>query len=314
MALAYIGIGSNLGNPRDAVGRAFDALGALGIVVARSSLYRTAAWGRRDQPDFINAVAALQVALDPAQLLRQLKAIERRFGRSVDGVRWGPRVLDLDILLFEDRKISLPDLTIPHPRLLERAFALVPLAEIEPRFASARDALSPRELQSVVRFSEGAQNIVAGGPEPEGESVARMSDDQEGVAIVARVRKLTEQFVETDLLRLCIERDGETIEIGRRAQHPDLAPEVPADLGAFVAAPPSKLEAIKADLVGIFRLSRPAASEGDLLEGDRELAYIEALGIRNPVRSLGAGRIVSVKRSDGDAVEYGAVLFEIDRG
>jgi acetyl-CoA carboxylase biotin carboxyl carrier protein len=75
-----------------------------------------------------------------------------------------------------------------------------------------------------------------------------------------------------------------------------------------------RLDAIKADLVGIFHLSRPAPSEGDLLEGDRELAYIEALGIRNPVRSLGAGRVVSIKRSDGDPVEYGQVLFEIDRG
>jgi biotin carboxyl carrier protein len=120
-------------------------------------------------------------------------------------------------------------------------------------------------------------------------------------------------FVETDLLRLRIERVGEEIELGRRSMHPSLVPEIPSNLHAHESMP-VRADQIKADLVGIFHLSRPAPSEGDLLESDRELAYIEALGIRNPVRSLGPGRILAVKKADGDAVEYGAVLFELDRG
>ncbi|HTX57001.1 MAG TPA: hypothetical protein VMD47_07840 [Candidatus Acidoferrales bacterium] len=131
--------------------------------------------------------------------------------------------------------------------------------------------------------------------------------------LAQRVRALAELFVETDLLRLRIEREGEEIELGRRTLHPDVVPQIPHDLTAFETHA-VRAEAIRADLVGIFHLSRPVPSEGDLLESDRELAFIEALGIRNPVRSRGPGRILSVKRVDGEPVEYGAVLFEIDRG
>ncbi len=140
-----------------------------------------------------------------------------------------------------------------------------------------------------------------------------MSDEQPSSALASRVRALADYFVGTDLLRLRIERETEEIELGRRRLHPDLVPPVPEDLASHETAP-RKLDAIKADLVGIFRLSRPAPSAGDLLESDRELAYVEALGIRNPVRSRGAGRIVSILPPDGAAVEYGQVLFEIDRG
>ena len=141
-----------------------------------------------------------------------------------------------------------------------------------------------------------------------------MSDEQHSPKVAERVRRLADLFVTTDLLRLRIDRDDDHIELGRRTLHRDQVSDVPGDLSAVTDAPPVRLDPVKADLVGIFHLSRPAAAEGDLLEGDRELAYIEALGIRNPVRSLGAGRIVSIKRSDGDPVEYGQVLFEIDRG
>jgi biotin carboxyl carrier protein len=140
-----------------------------------------------------------------------------------------------------------------------------------------------------------------------------MSDDHPSFPVARRVRALAELFVETDLLRLRIEREGEEIELGRRALHPDLVPEIPYDL-RLIEAQPIRADQIRADLVGIFHLSRPMPSEGDLLESDRELAFIEALGIRNPVRSLGAGRILAIKRADGDPVEYGSVLFEIDRG
>jgi biotin carboxyl carrier protein len=140
-----------------------------------------------------------------------------------------------------------------------------------------------------------------------------MSDEHQSTLLASRVRKLADYFVGTDLLQLRITRENEEIELGRHSLHPDVVPDVPEDLSAIEAAP-ANLESIKADLVGIFHLSRPASSEGDLLEGDRELAFIEALGIRNPVRSHGPGRIVTINKFDGDAVEYGAVLFEIDRG
>jgi acetyl/propionyl-CoA carboxylase alpha subunit len=140
-----------------------------------------------------------------------------------------------------------------------------------------------------------------------------MSDQHPRPTVAQRVRALAELFVETDLLRLRIEREGEEIELGRRGLHPDLVPEIPHDLGLFETHA-VRGEQIRADLVGIFHLSRPAPAEGDLLESDRELAFIEALGIRNPVRSHGPGRILAVKRGDGEPVEYGAVLFEIDRG
>jgi biotin carboxyl carrier protein len=140
-----------------------------------------------------------------------------------------------------------------------------------------------------------------------------MSDEQPLPTLVQRVRDLAELFVETDLLRLRIDRDGGHIELGRRAHHPALAPEIAAEPASTESAP-VRADQIKADLVGIFHFSRPMPSEGEVLESDRELAFIEALGIRNPVRSRGAGRILSIKRADGDAVEYGAVLFDIDRG
>lgn len=142
-----------------------------------------------------------------------------------------------------------------------------------------------------------------------------MSDVQlppDGIA--ARVRGLVQTFVETDLIRLRIERDGEQIELGRPAVRPSHHEMAEAAALAAEPAPVRQTESIKADLVGIFRMGRPAPVEGDLLEGDRELAYVEALGIRNPVRSRGAGRIVAVLCKDGDAVDYGRPLFELDRG
>ncbi len=142
-----------------------------------------------------------------------------------------------------------------------------------------------------------------------------MSDLQSAPdGIAARVRRLVESFVETDLIRVRIERNGDRIELGRPALRVDHNEVAEAVALAAEAAPARNVESIKSDLVGIFRLSRPAPLEGDLLEGDRELAYVEALGIRNPVRSRGAGRIAAILCKDGDAVDYGRPLFELDRG
>lgn len=100
-------------------------------VVSVSSLYRTPPWGKTDQPDFLNAAAQVLTGLDPRALLDLCLAAERDLKR-VRGERWGPRVIDLDILLFGDRSVKEHGLEIPHPRLTERAFVLVPLAELEP--------------------------------------------------------------------------------------------------------------------------------------------------------------------------------------
>jgi 2-amino-4-hydroxy-6-hydroxymethyldihydropteridine diphosphokinase len=127
-------------------------LAEVGNVVARSPLYRSAPWGVTDQPPFVNAVALLETTLSPRALLEALKALEREEGR-VPTYRWGPRVLDLDILTYGDERVDEPDLVVPHARLYERAFALVPLAEIDPRWSAARDALPPGERAAVVELA-----------------------------------------------------------------------------------------------------------------------------------------------------------------
>ncbi len=135
MTLAAVGLGANLGDAAAAVRDAIAELARLpGTALLRASrLYRTPAWGRTEQPDFINAVALVETALAPRDLLDGLLAIERAFGRvRLDGERWGPRTLDLDLLLYADEAIDEPGLRVPHPHLHERAFALLPLAEIAP--------------------------------------------------------------------------------------------------------------------------------------------------------------------------------------
>ena len=134
MEQVYVGLGSNLADPRAQVERASRALAGLPKtrLVQRSRLYRSAPWGRADQPEFVNAVVALQTELTPRELLEALLKIERAAGRARDATRWGPRVLDLDILVFGDRMIDEPGLHVPHPHLHERAFVLLPLAEIAP--------------------------------------------------------------------------------------------------------------------------------------------------------------------------------------
>ena len=131
MTLAYLGFGANLGDPADTLPRAVAACGALGTVVAVSPTYRSAPIGLVDQPDFLNAAAALETELPPAALLAALHRIEADFGRVRD-VRWGPRTLDLDLLVYTGVESDDPALTLPHPRAHEREFVLRPLADIAP--------------------------------------------------------------------------------------------------------------------------------------------------------------------------------------
>lgn len=129
---AYVALGSNQGDPQARVLAAFDALHALPQtrMQRRSSLYRTPPWGVTDQPDFINAVAELETALPPQALMQALLEVELLAGRTREGRRWGPRTLDLDLLVYGEREIDEPHLTVPHPRIAERAFVLLPLSEL----------------------------------------------------------------------------------------------------------------------------------------------------------------------------------------
>lgn len=131
---AYVGLGANLDDPVEQVRRACLELKSLPAsrVMARSPLYRSAPLGPQDQPDYINAVAALETQLPAPELLAALRAIEQQHGRRRDGSRWGPRTLDLDILLYGDLQQATPELTLPHPGLHERAFVLYPLYDVAP--------------------------------------------------------------------------------------------------------------------------------------------------------------------------------------
>lgn len=133
----YIGIGANLDDPRQQVETAIAELGQLPAtrLVRASSRYRTPPMGPQDQPDYINAVAELETGLAPLALLEALQGLEQRHRRQRGAQRWGPRTLDLDLLLYGEESIDEPRLTVPHPGIAERAFVLLPLAEIAPDLA-----------------------------------------------------------------------------------------------------------------------------------------------------------------------------------
>ncbi|HEX2294957.1 MAG TPA: 2-amino-4-hydroxy-6-hydroxymethyldihydropteridine diphosphokinase [Actinomycetota bacterium] len=148
MVVSYLGIGSNVGD-RVAFCRA--AVGALRAheaieVEAASSLYETSPVGGPPQRSFVNLVVRIRTSLDARGLLETVKGIERQLGREPNEMRWGPRVVDLDVLTFDDEKIVEPDLEIPHPRLRQRRFVLVPLLEID---ADAADPWGARYADSL---------------------------------------------------------------------------------------------------------------------------------------------------------------------
>jgi 2-amino-4-hydroxy-6-hydroxymethyldihydropteridine diphosphokinase len=157
-ARAAIGLGGNVGDPIATVRLALHELETLAQtrVLRASRLYRTPAWGMAAQPDFINAVALVDTGLPARDLLEGLLGIERRFGRE-RRERWGPRVLDLDVLLYGECIIDEPGLHVPHPHLHERAFALLPLLEIDPDASipgrgtarAALDALASGPIEAV---------------------------------------------------------------------------------------------------------------------------------------------------------------------
>ena len=134
----FIALGTNLGDCAANLRKAIEQLSEQVSISAVSSLYETPPWGVTEQPYFLNQVVRVATALPPLELLTFLKQIEQEMGR-VETIRFGPRVIDLDILLYEDWQVNLPQLEIPHPRMCQRAFVLVPLAELAPQLVIPGD-------------------------------------------------------------------------------------------------------------------------------------------------------------------------------
>ncbi len=155
MQMVFIGMGSNLaspaGDPEATLAAAAERLATLGRLVGRSSLYSTEPVGFTDQPRFLNAVVALETDLDARRLLHGLLQIEKEFGRDRSaGMRNGPRTLDLDMLVYGDERISEPGLEIPHPRMRERDFVVVPLVELA---SNGPKAPLPGDIRDLLRTS-----------------------------------------------------------------------------------------------------------------------------------------------------------------
>jgi 2-amino-4-hydroxy-6-hydroxymethyldihydropteridine diphosphokinase len=153
VTIAYVGVGSNLDQPANHVRRALDEMATIRRtqLQAQSSLYRSAPLGYAAQPDFVNAVAALETALPAGELLKELQAIEKHHGRERSFAN-APRTLDLDLLLFGNERIAAQDLVVPHPRMHERAFVLRPLLEIAPGLEAYKPFLEACAGQNVERI------------------------------------------------------------------------------------------------------------------------------------------------------------------
>ena len=162
----HLGLGGNLGDRMAALAETLALVESIGDMhrVACSSVYETEPWGVTDQPNFLNLVAAYQTTLSPSDLLAACQSVEAEVGR-VSSYRWGPRLIDVDILLYGDCVVNLsePDLEIPHPRMTQRAFVLVPLAEIAPDTGVPPQGDTVRRLLDEV---DGREGVVRWGNAP----------------------------------------------------------------------------------------------------------------------------------------------------
>ncbi|HVV79493.1 MAG TPA: 2-amino-4-hydroxy-6-hydroxymethyldihydropteridine diphosphokinase [Pseudolabrys sp.] len=159
MAKAFLGLGGNVGDSRATLDRAIAMLvdGRSIKLLARSSDYQTPPWGVENQAPFVNLCLAVETTLTPRQLLQRIHEIERALGRDrAAETHWGPRTCDIDILAYDDVRLNEPNLTLPHPRMFERGFVLIPLAEIAPDAMiggrRVQDALKAADTEGIVRL------------------------------------------------------------------------------------------------------------------------------------------------------------------
>jgi len=162
---AWLGLGSNLQEPVAQLQQALRRLGeTTGLKVLRtSSFYRTPPWGDEQQDDFINAVVQIETSLDPIPLLHVLQSIENVMGRQRSGRRWGPRKIDIDLLLYGKQQIQSAELEIPHPRMFERAFVLKPLSELDADLeitghGTVGELLQDLDCRGIFQLNDGGQN------------------------------------------------------------------------------------------------------------------------------------------------------------
>lgn len=163
--IAWLSLGSNLQQPVLQLQQALKRLGeAAGLEVLRtSSFYRTPPWGDEQQDDFINAVVQIETSLDPIPLLRVLQSIEKAMGRQRCGRRWGPRLIDIDLLLYGNQQFHSAELKIPHPHMFERAFVLKPLSELDadleiPAHRTVGELLKNLDCSGIIQLNDGDQN------------------------------------------------------------------------------------------------------------------------------------------------------------
>ena len=163
---AWLGLGANLQHPVMQVNEALSRLDrADGIEVCQvSSFYRTPPWGDEQQDDFINAVVRVETRLDPLSLLHSLQSIENAMGRQRSGRQWGPRIIDIDLLLFGDQVVNSAELHVPHPRIHERAFVLLPFAELDagieiPGQGKVGALLSQLDCSGIFRLDEHGEAV-----------------------------------------------------------------------------------------------------------------------------------------------------------
>ncbi len=157
---AYLCLGSNLGDRAGTMAKAVGVIARTGLtIIARSSLYETPPWGPVPQGPYLNMVVAVETELSARELLHMLLGVEHAFGRDrTREVRFGPRTIDIDILLYGEDRVDEPDLEIPHPRMMERAFALIPLAELAPDLVvggvAVRAALETLDRSGIVKVKQ----------------------------------------------------------------------------------------------------------------------------------------------------------------